>query len=86
MLHLFTDNSSYRPDTADDEVYRIQRGGGGNRSPAPSLAVTEGDYGAPQQTNTGRSTLQGYLTPSLFSRLGNKCLRLQHQHSFTFKW
>jgi len=54
---LFPD-SSFRPDTADEEVYRIQRGGG-DRSPAPSLAVTEGDYGAPASQPKGRSTLQG---------------------------
>lgn len=52
------DNGTYRPDTADEEVYRIQRGGG-DRSPAQSLAVTEGDYGAPPQNDTNRSTLQG---------------------------
>ncbi len=54
---MFPDNGSYRPDTADEEVYRIQKGGG-DRSPAPSLAVTEGDYGAPPNDST-RSTLAG---------------------------
>ncbi|XP_060572201.1 centrosomal protein of 41 kDa-like isoform X3 [Ruditapes philippinarum] len=59
-LYGKSENGSERPDTADDEVYRIQRGGG-DRSPAPSLAVTEGDYGAPAAGNTGRSTLQGVI-------------------------
>lgn len=58
IVSCFTDNGTYRPDTADEEVYRIQRGGG-DRSPAPSLAVTEGDYGAPNPNDTNRSTLQG---------------------------
>ncbi|XP_052285777.1 centrosomal protein of 41 kDa A-like isoform X2 [Dreissena polymorpha] len=53
-------NGSERPDTADDEVYRIQRGGG-DRSPAPSLALTEGDFGAPAPMATNRSTLQGVI-------------------------
>lgn len=57
MLFI-VDNGTERPDTADEEVYRIQRGGG-DRSPAPSLALTEGDFGAPPANNTGRSTLQG---------------------------
>lgn len=51
------ENGSDRPDTADAEVYRIQKGGG-DRSPAPSLALTEGDYGAPMDGQTNRSTLQ----------------------------
>ncbi|KAL4227117.1 Centrosomal protein of 41 kDa [Mactra antiquata] len=52
------DNGSYRPDTADLEVDKIQRGGGD--SPAPSLAVTEGDYGAKGGT-TDRATLLGLI-------------------------
>ena len=56
-----SENGSYRPDTADEEVYMIQRGGG-DRSPAPSLAVTEGDYGASAENDiTCRSTLQRYI-------------------------
>ncbi|XP_052782273.1 centrosomal protein of 41 kDa-like isoform X2 [Mya arenaria] len=54
-----TQDGSYRPDTADEEILRIQRGGG-DRSPAPSLALTEGDYGAPAQA-TDRSTLAGVI-------------------------
>lgn len=52
---ILTGNGNYtdRPDTADLEVQHIQRG-----SPAPSLAVTEGDYGDGPRTGA-RSTLQG---------------------------
>ena len=52
---LFTDNGSYRPDTADIEVQMIQRGGVPARNVSPAL--TQGDYGAP---DSSRSTLQGY--------------------------
>ncbi|KAL3853498.1 hypothetical protein ACJMK2_017034 [Sinanodonta woodiana] len=48
-----------RPDTADFEVLKIQQRGSG--SPTPSLAVTEGDYGAPPPERTSRSTLQGVI-------------------------
>ncbi|XP_061175975.1 centrosomal protein of 41 kDa-like isoform X1 [Saccostrea echinata] len=48
-------NYTDRPDTADLEVQHIQRG-----SPAPSLAVTEGDYGEGPRTGA-RSTLQGVV-------------------------
>ena len=46
-----------RPDTADLEVQSIQ--GGQRLSPAPSLAITEGDNGEPDKSGK-KSTLQGY--------------------------
>ncbi|CAC5410319.1 CEP41 [Mytilus coruscus] len=51
-------NLSTRPDTADMEIQRIQ--GGQRISPAPSLALTEGDYGEPDRSGK-RSTLQGVV-------------------------
>lgn len=55
---FFSDNGNYstRPDTADLEIQRIQ--GGQRISPAPSLALTEGDYGEADKSGK-RSTLQG---------------------------
>ncbi|XP_063433510.1 centrosomal protein of 41 kDa B-like isoform X1 [Mytilus trossulus] len=50
--------SSTRPDSADMEIQRIQ--GGHRLSPAPSLALTEGDYGEPDRSGK-RSTLQGVV-------------------------
>ena len=54
---MFSDNGSYRPDTADIEVQMIQRGGVPARNVSPAL--TQGDYGAPLP-DSSRSTLQGY--------------------------
>ena len=43
-----------RPQTADLEVMRVQNGGG---SPAPSLALTDTDFGGHGEPETGRCTL-----------------------------
>lgn len=53
---------STRPDSADMEIQRIQ--GGHRLSPAPSLALTEGDYGEPDKSGK-RSTLQGLVLHSI---------------------
>ncbi|XP_045165304.2 centrosomal protein of 41 kDa-like isoform X2 [Mercenaria mercenaria] len=55
------DIGSERADSADEEVYRIQRLGAGDPSPEPSLDGTEGGSRAPAGGNTGRSTLQGVI-------------------------
>jgi centrosomal protein CEP41 len=44
-----------RPDTADMEVARVQNGGSG--SPAPSLALTDTDFGGRGEPESSRSTL-----------------------------
>lgn len=68
LFFLIIDNgtTSVRPDTADLEVQRIQ--GGQRLSPAPSLAITEGDYGEPDKSGK-RSTLQGYICLFILFRL-----------------
>lgn len=44
--------ASDRPDTADLELQRL-----GNHSPAPSLALTDGDFGGRGDPESSRSTL-----------------------------
>ncbi|KAL5014489.1 hypothetical protein ScPMuIL_008759 [Solemya velum] len=79
------ETNSTRPDTTDLEVRRIQGDNvdlGIGVSPAPSLAMTEGDYGEP--ISTSRSTLQRVIKgvgevdldkppPSVNNRVGEIC-------------
>ena len=67
---FFPDNGnlSTRPDTADLEIQQIQ--GGQRHSPAPSLALTEGDYGETERSGK-RSTLQRWAA-GRWKYLGDK--------------
>ncbi|XP_013404843.1 centrosomal protein of 41 kDa-like isoform X1 [Lingula anatina] len=61
LAENFPDLASPRPgsgDTVDNEIARIQ---GGVTSPAPSLAITEGDFGPGDPPDTARSTLQSVI-------------------------
>jgi len=55
-----TPSESIRPETGDEELRNLGNGAGdADRSPSPSLALTDGDYGRDPDTSvdTQRSTL-----------------------------
>lgn len=58
FAYLATPDYTVRPDSTDQEIQQIQhRDHGDSGSPAPSLAITEGDFGPGDDLETSRSTL-----------------------------